>query len=198
MFTGLVEEMGRVVKRETHRGTVVFSIRALKTARNLRAGQSIAIEGVCLTALRRRGRVFTVQAVEETLRKTILGRIRQGSFVNLERPLPANGRLGGHFVLGHVDTTGKVNRIERRKGSWVFRIQFPARFRKFLIPVGSVAVNGVSLTVADLSAASFSVSIIPHTWEVTSFKHLKEDDSVNIEFDVLGKYVLNSRGGKKR
>ncbi|HEX9614259.1 MAG TPA: riboflavin synthase [Bacteroidota bacterium] len=197
MFTGLIEETGRVVKREARRNTVMFSIRGRKTARSLKAGESIAVDGVCLTALHRRGNMFTVQAVEETLGKTNLGSIREGSLVNLERPLAAGGRLGGHFVLGHVDATGIVKNIETKKGSWVFHIGIASRFRKFLIPVGSVAVNGVSLTVARLSQDSFSVSIIPHTWKMTTFRSLKRGDRVNIEFDVLGKYALNVGRGRR-
>lgn len=196
MFTGLVEEIGIIAGMTKKGRSVVFSIRGRKSARTLMKNNSIAVDGVCLTVLRKRRIVFHVQAVEETLQKTTLGSLRKGSAVNLERPLAANGRLGGHFVLGHVDGIGTVRRIDRRKNSWMFHIGISPRFRKFLIPVGSVAVNGVSLTVADLNSTGFVVSIIPHTWKMTTFRFLREGETVNIEYDVLGKYILNAgRGG---
>ncbi len=197
MFTGLVEEMGSVLRAEKKGRSLVFSIRGVRTAGTLKRNDSIAVDGVCLTILKKRGKVFDVQAVEETLRKTTLGQLRKFDRVNLERPLLANGRLGGHFVLGHVDGVGIVRRIDRRKSSWVFHVEIPARFRRFLIPVGSVTVNGVSLTVSSLKPKGFSVSIIPHTWEMTTFRFLRVGSRVNIEYDVLGKYVMNKgrRGG---
>ncbi len=199
MFTGLVEELGSVVNVQRKGRSVVFSISGRKTAGSLGKNDSIAVEGVCLTVLKKQGRVFHVQVVEETLRKTTMGDLHKGSQVNLERPLPANGRLGGHFVLGHVDGIGIIRRIDRRQSSWLFHIEIASRFRRFLIPVGSVTVNGVSLTVATVKPSGFVVSIIPHTWEVTTFRFLRVGGKVNIEYDVLGKYVLNSvRGGKRK
>lgn len=198
MFTGLVEEMGSVLRTEKKGRSAVFSIRGTRTTGTLKKGDSIAVDGVCLTVVKKRGKVFDVQAVEETLKKTTLGRLDKHDRVNLERPLPANGRLGGHFVLGHVDGVGIVRRIDRRKSSWVFHIDIPSRFRRFLIPVGSVAVNGVSLTVSGLKTKEFSVSIIPHTWEMTTFRFLRRGGRVNIEFDVLGKYAMNRGGGRRK
>jgi len=198
MFTGLVEETGVVRSMARHRGSVIFRIEGRKTGKSLKANDSIAVDGTCLTVLRRRKNVFEVQAVEETLKKTTLGRLAVSSKVNLERPLTANGRMGGHFVLGHVDGMGTIERIDRRKSSWMVWIKVPQRHRRLLIPVGSVAVNGVSLTVASLKADRFAVSIIPHTWKVTTFGRMKEGDRVNIEYDMLGKYVDQLLRGRKR
>ena len=189
MFTGLVEEIGTIRKIVRARGSVRFFIEGRKTGRNLKANDSIAVNGACLTVIRRKKNVFEVQAVEETLKKTNLGRLSVSSRVNLERPLTANGRMGGHFVLGHVDGIGTIEKIDRRKSSWMFWIRVSHSGRRFLIPVGSVAVNGVSLTVASLKTDLFGVSIIPHTWKVTTFGKLRVGDAVNIEYDMLGKYV---------
>ena len=189
MFTGLVEETGivRFIKRKG--GSVIFTVQGKKTVKNLRVDHSIAIEGVCLTVIKRAAKTFDVQAVEETLKKTTLGKLQTGSPVNLERPLLPSDRLGGHFVLGHVDGLGKVSALEFRESSWVFWIQVPKKFIHHLVPVGSIAVNGVSLTMAEVKGNSFAVSIIPHTMEVTTFKLLQPGTAVNLEFDVLGKYV---------
>ncbi|MBI3586822.1 MAG: riboflavin synthase [Ignavibacteriales bacterium] len=189
MFTGLIEEIGTIERLEKKRGGVVVTIRAKKTSRGLKVGESIAINGVCLTAIARKKNKFNIQAVEETLRKTNLGSLREGDSTNLERALLPNERLGGHFVLGHVDGIGTIERVLARKSSWMFWIKVPKRFARYLIPVGSVAVNGVSLTVASLRGQTFGVSIIPHTMDVTTFRNLKKGDRVNIEFDVLGKYI---------
>jgi len=189
MFTGLVEEQGTVAGLQKRGKSVMISLKGRRAIPSLRVNDSIAVDGVCLTVVRKRKGIAEVQAVEETLRKTTLGSLARGSAVNLERSMKASARVGGHFVLGHVDGIGRIREIIKRKNSWILWIQVPARFAKYLIPVGSVAVNGVSLTVADLKGNAFAVSIIPHTWNVTTMKKLKERDRVNIEFDVLGKYV---------
>ena len=189
MFTGLVEETGIVQSIDRKKGSVIFTIQGKKTVKTLRVDHSIAVEGVCLTVIKRTSKTFDVQAVEETLKKTTLGILRSGSPVNLERPLLPSDRLGGHFVLGHVDGLGKVTEVEYRESSWIIWIQVPKRFIHHLIPVGSIAVNGVSLTMAEVKRYSFAVSIIPHTMEVTTFQLLQPGMAVNLEFDVLGKYV---------
>ncbi len=189
MFTGLVEETGFVKSIKKSGGSIIFTIEGKKTLKGLNIDHSIAINGVCLTVIKRSKTTFDVQAVEETLKKTTLGTLVIGSPVNLERPLLPDSRLGGHFVLGHVDGMGKVKSIEPRESSWMFWIKVPKKFVKYLIPVGSIAVNGVSLTIAELKGDIFGVSIIPHTMEVTTFRYLKPNDMVNLEFDVIGKYV---------
>jgi riboflavin synthase len=189
MFTGLVEEEGVIERTERKGGSVVFTIRAPETARGLKVDESIAVNGVCLTVIRSKGRVFSLQAVEETLRKTNLGGLKVGDRINLERALLPNERLGGHFVQGHVDGVGVVARISKRASSWMFWFKMPRRAMKYVIPVGSIAINGVSLTVAAVKDDVIGISIIPHTWNVTTFKDLKCGDRVNVEFDMLGKYV---------
>jgi len=191
MFTGLVEETGVIKKIKQKGGSVIFTIRGRKTMGGLHIDHSIAIEGVCLTVIKKTLATFDVQAVEETLKKTTLGRLKAGDIVNLERTIKVSDRLGGHFVLGHVDGLGRVKSCEIRKSSWIFWIQVPKRFAHYLIPVGSIAVNGVSLTMALVKSNLFAVSIIPHTMEVTSFQILKPKSIVNLEFDILGKYVEN-------
>ncbi len=189
MFTGLVEETG-IVKSIAHSNdSVVFGIEGRKTALRLRKGDSISVDGVCLTVIRKKGRVFYVQAVEETLSKTNLSDVEMQSLLNLERPLLPTTRLGGHFVLGHVDTVGTIQKVKQLSSSHLFWFVVPRKFAKLLIPVGSVAVNGVSLTVAKQRGHRFAVSIIPQTMEITNFRTMKVGDRVNIEFDVLGKYV---------
>ena len=198
MFTGLVEETGIVKAIKRRGGSDIFTIQGKKTVKTLRVDHSIAVEGVCLTVIEKTGKTFDVQAVEETLKKTTLGKLHSGSFVNLERPLLPSDRLGGHFVLGHVDGIGKVTGLEFRESSWIFWIQVPRKFSHYLIPVGSIAINGVSLTISEVKGNSFAVSIIPHTMEVTTFKLLQSGDAVNLEFDVLGKYVerlIENRSG---
>ena len=189
MFTGLVEETGTIRSMKRRGGSILFTIQGEKTVKGLHIDHSIAVEGVCMTVIKRAAKTFEVQAVEETLKKTTLGNMKTGSLVNLERPLLPSDRLGGHFVLGHVDGLGKVIGVEFRESSWIFWFQVPKKFAHHLVPVGSIAVNGVSLTMADVKGNSFAVSIIPHTMEVTTFKWLKPGGAVNLEFDILGKYV---------
>jgi riboflavin synthase len=189
MFTGLIEETGIVKSIKQKDRSVIFTIQGKKTVKRLRVDHSIAIEGVCLTVIKRSEKTFDVQAVEETLKKTTLDNLKIGSPVNLERPLLLSDRLGGHFVLGHVDGLGRVISVKTLESSWIFWIQVPKKFSHHLIPVGSIGVNGVSLTMAEVKENSFAVSIIPHTMEVTTFHLLKPGDTVNLEFDVLGKYV---------
>jgi riboflavin synthase len=198
MFTGLIEEEGTVQQLHRRGGSVIFTFRAGKTVRRLNVDDSVSVNGVCLTVIQTTRSSFTVQAVEETLRKTNLGKLNVGDSVNLERPLLPNERLGGHFVLGHIDGACAVTRIVKRKSSWMFWFQMPRRFARYLIPVGSIAVNGVSLTIASLRGNDFAVSIIPHTWDVTTFKDLRVGDRANVEFDMLGKYVERLLKHRKR
>ncbi|MGE5436656.1 MAG: riboflavin synthase [Syntrophothermus sp.] len=189
MFTGLVEEKGTLVeKNKTGEGyRLVF--KADIVMEDMRIGSSIAVNGVCLTVVNIDGKKFSVDVIEETLKKSSLGQLNNNAFVNLERPLKAEARLGGHFVLGHVDTTGIVVDVKELSNSHYMTIKFDEKFRKYLIFVGSVAIDGVSMTVAQLEKDNFSIGIIPHTWEETVFSNKKPGDKVNLEFDVLGKYV---------
>jgi riboflavin synthase len=189
MFTGLVEEMGKVKDKIKTGDGIRFVITGEKVMNDLKIGDSIAVNGCCLTVVDRKGNDFSVDTIEETLKKTNLGKLDNGSELNLERPLKVDDRLGGHFVLGHIDTTGIVTKVEELSNSHFMTIEFPPQFKKNLIYVGSVAIDGVSMTVAEVNGNSFSVGIIPHTWDVTVFSRKKIGDSVNLEFDVLGKYV---------
>jgi riboflavin synthase len=189
MFTGLVEEKG-ILKEKIPTGEgFQFVIEANIIMKDLQIGSSVAVNGCCLTVVKIDGNNFAVDTIEETLNKTNLGVLKQGMNVNLERPLAADARLGGHFVLGHIDTTGKVEDVKELSNSHWLTISFPEKFKQYLIYVGSVAIDGVSMTVAELKDKSFSVGIIPHTWKETIFADKKIGDTVNLEFDVLGKYV---------
>lgn len=189
MFTGLVEEKGILKEKIPTGDGFQFEIQAEKVLDDLTIGSSIAVNGCCLTVVKRTEKTFSVDTIEETLNKTNLGVLKQGEKVNLERPLKADARLGGHFVLGHIDTTGRIEEIKELSNSHWMTISFPERFKQYLIYVGSVAIDGVSMTVAELKDNKFSVGIIPHTWKETIFSDKKIGDTVNLEFDVLGKYV---------
>lgn len=196
MFTGLVEETGRLIDKIAEGEGLQLKISANKVMNDLMIGSSIAVNGVCLTVVKKTNDSFSVDTIEETLKKTDLGSLNIGDKVNLERPLKAEDRLGGHFVLGHVDTTGKIVEVKELSNSHFVKISFPDRFNKYLIYVGSVAIDGVSMTVAEIEKNIFSVGIIPHTWEETIFSNKKTGDAVNLEFDVLGKYVEKIMEGK--
>lgn len=189
MFTGLVEEKGILKEKIPTGDGFQFEFEAEKVLDDLTIGSSIAVNGCCLTVVKRTEKTFSVDTIEETLNKTNLGVLKQGEKVNLERPLKADARLGGHFVLGHIDTTGRIEEIKELSNSHWMTISFPERFKQYLIYVGSVAIDGVSMTVAELKDNKFSVGIIPHTWKETIFSDKKVGDTVNLEFDVLGKYV---------
>lgn len=187
MFTGIIKEIGTIKSVRRHGDGKVFEI-AAKTS-NLRVDNSIAVNGTCLTVISRRSKSFTTEAMRETLLKTNLSLLKAGDPVNLERAVSLRELLGGHLVLGHVDTVGKVKQITKFQSSWIVSILFPKKFRKYLISVGSVAVDGVSLTVARLRKNSFDVAIIPYTLEHTIVHRYTQGTKVNLEFDVLGKYV---------
>lgn len=187
MFTGIVEEMGRVVALRDTGTNRELTISARMTP-ELRIDQSVSHNGVCLTVVGVDGPNYAVTAVEETLRRSNLGELRIGDSVNLERSLRIGDRLDGHMVQGHVDTVVECLKAEDRDGSWHFSFALPKE-RRSLVAKGSICLNGVSLTVAELTDVTFSVAIIPYTFEHTTFKALRPGQRVNVEFDVLGKYV---------
>ena len=189
MFTGIIETTGEVVSiRET--GTNIdFTLRS-SIAHALKVDQSVSHNGVCLTVTGIEGDTYKVTAIEETLKKTNLGQLRQGSRVNLERCMPAGGRFDGHIVQGHVDQTGICTAIEDRNGSWLFSFSYDvADHHHITVEKGSICVNGVSLTVVDSEEGAFRVAIIPYTFEHTNFHSLTTGEKVNLEFDILGKYI---------
>lgn len=198
MFTGIIEEVG-VLRGVAPRGNGrELTISARTVLLDVAIGDSIAVNGVCLTVTSFTADAFTVDAVEETMRKTTLGTCRTGASLNLERALRAGGKLGGHYVQGHVDTTSTCTGIEKRSDSWMLSFMLPSAFQGNIIPVGSIAVDGVSLTVAWKGSEAFGVSIIPHTYENTLLGTYRVGSLVNLEFDVIGKYVqsfLEAGGG---
>ncbi len=190
MFTGIIEEVG-IVKGITgsSKGGRKFAIGCLKVMEDISIGDSLSVNGVCLTIVKKLKNEVNVEAVEETIKKTTLGGLRTGDPVNLERAVTLNSRIGGHLVQGHVDTTAKLMAIERLQMSNIYRFRLQRQYMKYLIPIGSVAVNGVSLTVAEKLADSFKVAIIPHTQENTTFRFLRMGGTVNVELDMMAKYV---------
>jgi len=189
MFTGIVETVGTVRSVTSMGDGLQFVIAAPRIFRGMSVDNSICVNGVCLTVVRKTSGTVTVQVVKETLRKTNIGLLGAGSEVNLERSVRLNDRLGGHIVQGHVDATGTVRKVVTLESSWMYTIAFPASFRKYLISVGSVSVDGTSLTVARLGRSEFTVAIIPYTFEHTVFHSYRKGSVVNLEFDVIGKYI---------
>lgn len=189
MFTGLIEEIGTVFSLEKAGGGIRLTIHAPKASNDLSIDDSVAINGCCLTVIAKSRETFTVEAVEETLTKTTMSKLSEHAPVNLELAMKLNERLGGHLVLGHVDAVGVVKSVETKETSWLFTIQVPKQFLHYVIPIGSIAIDGVSLTVARLQKDEVTVSIIPHTFANTTFQFLKEGMSVNLEFDIIGKYI---------
>lgn len=186
MFTGIIEQLGLVEAIEREGGNIHFTISAPFT-NELKIDQSVAHNGVCLTVVELSEGNYTVTAIQETLDKTNLGNWQVGTKVNLERCMQMNGRLDGHIVQGHVDTTAKCIAIEDQNGSWKYTFKHDPT--QTTVEKGSVTVNGVSLTVVDSMQDTFSVCIIPYTHEHTNFHQLKVNDAVNLEFDIIGKYV---------
>ncbi len=188
MFTGIIESLGKVVAAAREDGNMTFIIDCPFSS-ELKEDQSIAHNGVCLTVTGFRPEGYIVTAVAETLRRSNLGQLRAGDEVNLERCLQMNGRIDGHIVQGHIDQTGTCEEIKEENGSWIFRFRYDPATGHVTVPKGSIAVNGVSLTVVDSAQGQFSVAIIPYTFEHTTFKNIRQGDTVNLEFDIFGKYV---------
>lgn len=188
MFTGIIEEQAEVTEI-TRKGDNLHLKVDAKIAAELKIDQSVAHNGVCLTVVEVSGTGYTVTAIKETLDKTNLGELKKGSRVNLERGMQLGARLDGHIVQGHVDQTGVCKNIEENNGSWIFTFEYDSTYNNITIEKGSITVNGVSLTVVNSKKNEFSVAIIPYTYQHTTFHELKVGDRVNLEFDVIGKYV---------
>ena len=189
MFTGIIEELGRVRNVEMNGENARIVIEAHTVIEDTKHGDSIAVNGVCLTALDITPDSFAADASRETLDRTTLGRLQPGAPVNLERAVTPATRLGGHIVQGHVDARGEFVSAIDLGGSWTVRIKYPSEIGRYLVFKGSVAVEGISLTIANLADDYFEIAIIPKTWEVTNFSHLRAGDAVNLEVDVIAKYV---------
>jgi riboflavin synthase len=188
MFTGIIETLSKVEKIEIENSNVHFTFSSLITG-ELKIDQSVAHNGVCLTVVKINNDQYTVTAIEETLKRSNLGRLKVGDLVNLERCMPANGRFDGHIVQGHVDTTAVCKRVNDLNGSWEFEFEHKVDDQYITVEKGSITINGVSLTVVKANANNFTVHIIPYTFDHTNFKEFTVGSVVNIEFDVIGKYV---------
>ena len=189
MFTGIIEELGRVRSVEPRGEDARIVIEARLVTQDSRDGDSIAVNGVCLTALQVRPDSFAADVSKETLFRSTIGDLRIGSPVNLERAVTPATRLGGHIVQGHVDARGEFLGSENHGESWTFRFAYPREISRYLVFKGSVTVEGISLTIASLAADYFEIAVIPKTFEVTNFSRLKAGDKVNLEVDVIAKYV---------
>ena len=189
MFTGIIEELGHVRAIKPRGENARILIEAHTVTEDAHAGDSIAVNGVCLTALEVKPNSFAADVSKETLLRSTLGSLRTGSPVNLERAVTPATRLGGHIVQGHVDARGTFLGSEDHGESWTFRFAYPKEIGAYLVFKGSIAVEGISLTIADLTDDYFEVAIIPKTWEVTNFSQLQPGDEVNLEVDVIAKYV---------
>jgi riboflavin synthase len=199
MFTGIVEDVGKVREIKTKSKDVLFIIQVKHIdAGEIRLGESIAVNGTCLTVISSGKNNFTVEASHETLKRTNLSKLKVGSKVNLERALKIGGRLGGHIVNGHVDGIGKVESIEKRGKSIEIWFSLPEELSRYVVEKGSIAVDGVSLTINAVTGNRFSVNIIPYTQDATIFAELRSGDLVNIECDIIGKYVEKFVLGKDK
>ena len=188
MFTGIIESAAKVMQLRKENTNLHLSLRCDLTT-ELKIDQSVAHNGVCLTVVAIDGDQYTVTAIAETLNKTNIGDLKEGAIVNIERAMKMNARLDGHIVQGHVDQTAICTRVENKDGSWIFSFEYDKELTNVTIEKGSICINGVSLTVVDSKINGFSVAIIPYTYEHTGFKTLSKGDKVNLEFDVIGKYV---------
>jgi riboflavin synthase len=188
VFTGIVEATGIIRGRSAAGGGAILLIEAEGIVPGLKAGDSIAVNGVCLTVVEIRARDFVCDLSAETLRRTTLGKVREGISVNLERPLAIGARLGGHFVLGHVDGIGRLVSAVSIGEGMEMEFSVPAELERYLVAKGSVAIDGISLTIAQLRANGFNVAVIPYTYRVTNLNQLRAGDAVNLEGDVLAKY----------
>ena len=189
MFTGLVEEIGRVLSLKKSFQSAVLKVGCQKITEDMKIGDSISVNGVCLTVVSFGKDSVTFDVSGETLRRSNIGILKTNDFVNLERALRFSDRLGGHILQGHVDTTTKVVGIKREGTGFLFSFKLPPAYRHLIVEKGSIGIDGISLTIATLFADTFSVAVIPHTYENTTLKFRKPGDIVNLEFDIIGEYV---------
>ena len=194
MFTGLIEEKGKVVRAQASGGGLRLAVEARVVSEGTAVGDSIAVNGTCLTAVSIKGAQIEFDVVRETAERSTLGDLKPGQHVNLERPLRAGARMGGHMVLGHVDGVGVIREIRRSGAETVFRFEATPEVMRFVVEKGSIAVDGISLTIADLGRDWFTVAVIPHTMEATTLGERSVGSRVNLETDILGKYVLKFAG----
>jgi riboflavin synthase len=196
MFTGIIEELGTIESFTPHDGGAKMIVSANLVTTDANDGDSISVNGVCLTALDIKSGSFAADLSQETLDRSTLGNLKTGSRVNLERAVTPSTRLGGHIVQGHVDARGEFVSAESHGDFWTVRIGYPNEISQYLVFKGSVSVEGISLTIADLRDSTFDIAIIPKTWEMTNLSTLKPGDSVNLEADVIAKYVERMMKGR--
>lgn len=197
MFTGIIEELGEVKNIAKEKGNMILTIEA-PFAKKLKRNESVSHNGACLSIIPYKGNQYKVMAVHETLTRTNLKQVKKGDLINLERSMNAGARLDGHFVLGHVDGVVKCASVKKLAGSHVFSFNCNKQDVNYIVEKGSVALNGVSLTIASVKGNTFSVAIIPYTFQHTNFGHIKAGTLVNVEYDVLGKYVVQYLGKLKK
>lgn len=188
MFSGIVEEAAKVVSVEKDKGNIHITL-SCSFVKQLKIDQSISHNGVCLTVVKKKGNTYTVTAIKETLLKSNLGLLKKGDKVNLERSMVMNSRLDGHIVQGHVDQTAVCTQVKESQGSWYYTFEYDTSLGNLTVEKGSISVNGVSLTVVNSKKNSFQVAIIPFTYEITNFHQIKKGTVVNLEFDIIGKYI---------
>ena len=198
MFTGIITELGKVKNILKDGKNTVFTISAPKSCKGLKIGDSIAVNGACHTVTRKTAQIFSVESMPETLKRTNLGLLKIGSGVNLEKPVKVSDSLDGHIVTGHIDGLAKVTKIKPIKNSVIFEFQLPSGLSKFVVEKGSVALDGISLTVISIKQNKLTVGIIPHTIKVTNLKEKKVGDLVNMEADILAKHVAKLVGDVER
>lgn len=189
MFTGIIEELGRISAIEPIAGGLRLFIEAKEVLKDLKTGDSLAVNGACLTIVGRRDAELAVEAVGETLEKTTIGSWKIGGQVNLERSLSAAGRFGGHFVQGHVNAAGRITQWYPRGENWFLEVEIPPHLMRYIIPEGSIAIEGISLTVASLNSNRVGINIIPHTAKATNLQFKQVGEAVNIEVDMIAKYL---------
>jgi riboflavin synthase len=189
MFTGIIEDIGTIEKVSPISGGISLTIRSKKIIEDIAENDSVCIDGVCLTVTKFDKNSFLVDAVGATLEKTTFNKVKAGTLVNLERSLRLSDRLGGHLVQGHVNGIGIITEIKKLGENYLVKIVIPEELERYLIKEGSIAINGISLTIAELNKSEISISVIPHTWQNTNLKDKKVNEKVNVEIDILAKYV---------
>ena len=195
MFTGIIETLGKVTALQPEAGNLHITI-ASPISKDLKIDQSVSHNGVCLTVIRQDEHTHTVTAIAETLRKSNLGALQVGDELNLERCMIMNGRLDGHIVQGHVDQVGRCISVAEENGSWIYQFEYNPTAENLIVEKGSICVNGISLTAFDVFDDVFKVAIIPYTFQHTNIKHISAEKTVNLEFDIIGKYVARLAGLK--
>lgn len=193
MFTGIIEEKGKLAFIRERENLLILGIKASKTSSGTKIGDSVAVDGVCLTVVKRQRDVLVFEAMKETIDKTTFHLLEVGDEVNLERSLKVGGRFGGHFVSGHIDGVGTIKRIVSEKNNVRYDIKIPSALESFVVPKGSIAIDGMSLTVGEVKGDVLSVYIIPHTLAVTTLGHKNQFDKINVETDMIAKYILKNR-----